>query len=86
LLSIKEIGKNPSESKRKDMIRNNSFDTSILLDTIADLIERLVEYGCDTDIVVNTLKYYGFTKEQITEWYGLEHSGFETFNEAPYGK
>jgi hypothetical protein len=68
------------------MIRNNSFDTSILLDTIADLIERLVEYGCDTDIVVNTLKYYGFTKEQITEWYGLEHSGFETYNEAPYGK
>jgi hypothetical protein len=68
------------------MINNNSLNTSILLDTIADLVERLVEYGCDTDIVVNTLKYYGFTKEQITEWYGLEHSGFETYNEAPYGK
>jgi hypothetical protein len=53
------------------MINNNSLNTSILLDTIADLVERLVEYGCDTDIVVNTLKYYGFTKEQITEWYGI---------------
>jgi hypothetical protein len=69
------------------MINNNNLNTSILLDTIADLVERLVfEYGCDTDVVVNTLKYYGFTEEQITEWYGLEHSGFETYNEAPYGK
>ena len=54
------------------MINNNSLNTSILLDTIADLVEKLVfQYGCDADIVVNTLKYYGFTKEQIKEWYGI---------------
>ena len=57
-----------------------------LLNLIADLVERLVEYGCDTDSIIETLKYYGFTDEQIKEWYGLEHSGFKTYNEAPYGE
>ena len=57
-----------------------------LLKLIADLVEKLVEYGCDTDSIVETLKYHGFTSEQITDYYGLEHSGFETYNEAPYGK
>jgi hypothetical protein len=70
LLSKNKLGKTQARAKGI-MIKNNSLDTSILLDTIADLVERLVEYGCDTDIVVNTLKYYGFTKEQIAEWYGI---------------
>jgi len=57
-----------------------------LFSLIADLVERLVEYGCDTDTIVETLKYYGFTKEQIADYYGLEHSGFKTHNESPYGE
>jgi hypothetical protein len=57
-----------------------------LFSAIADLVEMLSEYGCENDSIIETLKYYGFTKEQIAEWYGLEHSGFETYNEAPYGK
>jgi N-acetyl-gamma-glutamylphosphate reductase len=57
-----------------------------LLGVIAELVEMLNEYGCNTDTIVETLKQYGFTKDQIEEWYGLEHSGFETYNEAPYGE
>jgi hypothetical protein len=44
----------------------------MLLNLVADLVERLVEYGCDTDSIVETLKYYGFTDEQIKEWYLLD--------------
>ena len=57
-----------------------------LLGVIAELVEMLNEYGCNTDTIVETLKQYGFTKDQIEEWYGLAHSGFETYNEAPYGE
>jgi hypothetical protein len=63
------------------MIRNNSFDTSILLDTIADLVERLVDWGDDTNSIIETLKYYGFTDEQIKEWYRLEITKEDTDNE-----
>ena len=56
-----------------------------LFSLIADLVEMLIEYGCDSDSIVHTLKHYGFTKEQIVDWYNLEHNGFKTFNEAPYG-
>jgi len=57
-----------------------------LFGAIAELIDSLLEYGCDHDSLIHALTHYGFTKEQITEWYCLEHSGFETYNEAPYGK
>ena len=57
-----------------------------LFGAIAELIDSLLEYGCDHDSLIHALTHYGFTKEQITEWYGLEHSCFETYNEAPYGK
>jgi hypothetical protein len=57
-----------------------------LFGAIADLVEALLEYGCEHDILINALTHYGFTKEQLKERYGLEDSGFETYNEAPYGK
>jgi hypothetical protein len=44
-----------------------------LLKLVADLVERLVEYGCDTDTIVETLKYYGFTNVQIKELYLLDY-------------
>jgi hypothetical protein len=57
-----------------------------LLSAIADLIQMLSEYGCENDSIIHTLLHYGFTKDQIADWYGLADSGFETYNEAPYGE
>jgi hypothetical protein len=54
------------------MINNNSLNTSILLDTIADLVNMLMEHGANENgSIEHTLKYYGFTDKQIKEWYGL---------------
>lgn len=63
------------------MIKNDK-----LLNLVADLVEKLVEFGCSEDELVETLKYYGFTEEQIEDWYGLQHSGFESYNDSPYGQ
>ena len=57
----------------------------LLLNLVADLVEMLVEYGANEDSIIETLIGYNITKEECKEWYGLEHSGFKTFNEAPYG-
>jgi glutamate racemase len=57
-----------------------------LFSAIADLVDMLREYNCDDDTIIFALTHYGFTKEQIKDWYGLETSGFETYNEAPYGE
>jgi hypothetical protein len=43
-----------------------------LYSVIADLVEALLEYGCDHDSLIHTLTQYGFTNEQIAEWYGLD--------------
>lgn len=48
-----------------------TISKNALFRLIADLVEMLIEYGCDTDTIVKTLKYNGFTKEQIVAWYGL---------------
>ena len=42
-----------------------------LFSAIADLVETLLLYGCDHDTLIHTLTYYGFTKKQIAEWYGI---------------
>jgi hypothetical protein len=39
---------------------------------VAELVEMLIEYGCDHDSLIHTLTHYGFTNEQIAEWYGLD--------------
>jgi hypothetical protein len=38
---------------------------------VADLVEMLIEYRCENDILISTLIFYGITKEQIAEWYGI---------------
>ena len=43
-----------------------------LLSLVADLVEMLLEYGAEKSSIIHTLKYYGITKEQAKEWYGLE--------------
>lgn len=70
MLSKNKLGKTQARAKRNNMITKNK-----LLNLIADLIETLLEYDCDSDNLVETLKYYGFTKKQIADWYGLEHNG-----------
>jgi hypothetical protein len=57
-----------------------------LLNLVADLVEMLIDNGANKDIIVHTLKYYGLTESEIADWYGLEISEFETYNEAPYGE
>jgi 2-phospho-L-lactate transferase/gluconeogenesis factor (CofD/UPF0052 family) len=42
-----------------------------LFGAIADLVDMLREYGCDDDAIIFALTQYGFTKEQIAEWYGI---------------
>jgi hypothetical protein len=42
-----------------------------LFSAVADLVEALLEYGCDHDSLIHALTHYGFTKEQIAEWYGI---------------
>jgi hypothetical protein len=44
---------------------------NILLSAIADLVDMLREYGCDDDAIIFALTQYGFTKEQLKEWYGI---------------
>jgi hypothetical protein len=53
---------------------------------VADLVEMLIDNGANKDIIVHTLMYYGFNYNEITDFYGLEISDFETYNEAPYGE
>jgi hypothetical protein len=68
MLSKKQIGKNPSESKKEIM----EITKDKLFSAIADLVEKLVfEYGCEEESIIHILTYYGFTKEQIEEWYGI---------------
>jgi hypothetical protein len=42
-----------------------------LMSAIADLIIELMETGYDSSRIAWTLRQYGFTKEQIAEWYGI---------------
>jgi hypothetical protein len=42
-----------------------------LLKAVAELIDNLKELGCETDSLIHILTYYGFTKDQLIEWYGL---------------
>jgi hypothetical protein len=48
-----------------------------LFGAIADLVEALLEYGCDHDSLIHTLTHYGFTKEQLKEWYGIGNTTSE---------
>lgn len=51
---------------RTKMVKKNG-----LLNLVADLIQMLMEYGAEKDSIIHTLKYYGFTDEEIQEWYGM---------------
>lgn len=57
------------------MIKVNSFDTAILSDIIDELIEMLIQYGASKDTIISTLIYYGFTKQEIKNYYGLKNGG-----------
>lgn len=43
-----------------------------LLKLVADLVNLLMEYRANENgDIENTLKRYGFTDEEIKEWYGI---------------
>jgi hypothetical protein len=42
-----------------------------LLSAIADLVDMLRACGCNDDAIIFALTHYGFTKEQIKDWYGI---------------
>lgn len=44
----------------------------MLFGAIAELVNELMEMGCDSSKIAWTLRQYGFTNEQIAEWYGLD--------------
>jgi hypothetical protein len=52
----------------KDFVEDKVINT---FSAIADLVQMLSEYGCENDSIIHTLTHYGFTKEQIAEWYGI---------------
>ena len=43
----------------------------MLLKAIAELVENLKELGMDEIALIHLLLYYGFTREQLADWYAL---------------
>ena len=43
-----------------------------LYSVIADLVNLVMEHSNDSGEIVYILKQYGFTNEQIAEWYALD--------------
>jgi hypothetical protein len=39
---------------------------------IAELVQELIDYGKEINDIIALLSYYGITKKQALEWYGLE--------------
>jgi 2-phospho-L-lactate transferase/gluconeogenesis factor (CofD/UPF0052 family) len=66
LLSKNKLGKTQARAKGNMKITKDK-----LLYAIAELVDMLREYGCEEESIIHILTYYGFTKEQIAEWYGI---------------
>lgn len=45
---------------------------SNLFSAVAELVNTLMEYGCEGYKIAYMLRQYGFTNEQIVEWYGID--------------
>jgi hypothetical protein len=43
-----------------------------LYSVIADLVNLVMEHSNDSSEIIYILQQYGFTNEQIAEWYGLD--------------
>jgi hypothetical protein len=66
LLSKNKLGKTQARAKGIMKLTKDK-----LLSAIAELVENLKEFGCDNNSLIHMLKNYGFTKEQLKEWYGI---------------
>jgi hypothetical protein len=42
-----------------------------LFSAIAELVQMLKDLGAEDSTLIYVLSQYGFTKEQIKEWYGI---------------
>lgn len=43
-----------------------------LFSAVAELVNVAMEYGCEGYKIAYMLRQYGFTNEQLNEWYGLQ--------------
>jgi hypothetical protein len=66
MLSINKLGKTQARAKGIMKLTKDN-----LLKAIAELIENLKDLGATNHILIHILSYYGFTKEQLKEWYGI---------------
>jgi len=66
MLSKNKLGKTQARAKGIMKLTKDN-----LLKAVAELIDNLKELGCETDSLIHILTYYGFTKDQLIEWYGL---------------
>ncbi len=66
MLSKNKLGKTQARAKGNMKITKDK-----LLYAIAELVDMLNEYGCDNDKIIYALTQWGFTKEQLKEWYGI---------------
>lgn len=43
-----------------------------LFSAVAELVQMLKDYGAEDSTLISVLGQYGFTKQQIAEWYGIK--------------
>ena len=67
VLSKRELGK--TQARAKGIMK---LTKDMLFSAIAELVNELMEMGCDSSKIAWALRQYGFNNEQIAEWYGLE--------------
>ena len=62
------------EKKKRNWQRENNMKLTKdnLFGVIADLVNLVMEHSNDSSEIVYILKQYGFTNEQIAEWYSLD--------------
>lgn len=61
-----------SEKEKEELLKIVVAEADKLLKLVGDLVGLLMEHRANENgDIENTLKRYGFTDEQIREWYGI---------------
>jgi hypothetical protein len=66
MLSKNKLGE--TQARAKGIMKITKFN---LMNAIAELVNELMEMGCDSSKISWTLRQYGLTNKQIAEWYGI---------------
>jgi hypothetical protein len=64
-MAISLLANNKARKRNKKM-------NKMLYALIAELVQELIDYGKEINDIITLLSYYGITKKQALEWYGLE--------------